>query len=306
MISIIVTAYEDPKTTKECIKRILTQKNFKEEFELIASSPDEPTKKVIIDYKKKYPKIIKYVKQEYGSGKNKNMNNIMKIVKGNILIWTDGNKLMKEDTINKLLTPFSDKKVGIVGGTPIPLNDRSDMFGYWAHLLTYSAMKLKELRYNQGNFVEHSAPIMAFRKELIKEIPLDVAEDAIISYMIYKQGYKSVYVPDAMLLVKFPTNLPDWIKQKTRSIKAHEAINKYIEKGDFRMKSFKNEALYGIITSFGYPKNLKEIYWTFLLYLARFYIWIKSFYELNLKKDVYNPDWSRSESTKALDYTKKK
>ena len=58
MISLIVTAYEDPESTKEAIKRLLNQEDFNEKFELIVACPDEPTKKVIMDYKKKYPKII--------------------------------------------------------------------------------------------------------------------------------------------------------------------------------------------------------------------------------------------------------
>lgn len=306
MISIIATAYEDPKTTKECLKRILHQKGLKEKFELIASSPDEPTKKVIMDYKKKYPKIVKYVRQEYGSGKNRHMNKILKIAKGEILIWTDGNKLMGEDSIRLLLEPFKDKKVGIVGGQPTSMNDRNTMMGYWSHLLTYSASRVKEMRMKKENFIEHSAPIMAFRRGLIEEIPLDVAEDAIISYTIFSKGYKNVYVPESKLLVKFPTNFPDWVKQKLRSIKAHEALNKYVGKNDVKMKSFKNEVFYGLVLSLGYPKNLQEFYWTILLYFARFYIWIRAFYEIKIKGEGYNPDWSRSESTKALDYKDKK
>ena len=79
-----------------------------------------------------------------------------------------------------------------------------------------------------------------------------------------------------------------------------------MNKDDVKMKSFKNEIFYGIIVSLRYPENLREFSWTVLLYLARLYLWIKAFYEIRMKKDTYNPDWSRSESTKTLDYENKK
>jgi len=301
MLSLIVTAYEDPNSTKECIKRLLNQKNLNEKYEIIAACPDEKTKKVIMDCKKKYPKIIKYVKQEYGSGKNRLMNKILKIVKGDILIWTDGNKFMEEEAINLLLKPFEDSGVGVVGGKPVAMNDRKTKLGYWAHLLTDSSDKAKQIRAKKGEFIEHSANILAFRRGLIEEIPLDVAEDAIISYKISSKGHKNVYVPEARVLVMYPRNFEDWVKQKVRSIKSHEAMNKYIDKKSVKMKSFKNEIFYGIYLSLIYPKNLKEFYWTLLLYPARLYIWLKSFYEIKIKNDSYKPDWSRSETTKVLD-----
>ena len=305
MISLIVTAYEDPKSTKECIRRLLNQKDFHEKFELIASCPDEPTKKIIINYKKKYPRIIKYIRQEYGSGKNRLINKILKVVKGDILIWTDGNKFMEEDAIKLILKPFEDSKVGIVGGRPTATNNRETILGYWAHLLTNASDKIREMRSNQGLLVEQCANILAFRKGLIKEIPLDVAEDAIISYIISEKGYKNIYVKEAKVLVMYPRNFKDWVKQKVRSIKSHEALNKYVNKKNIKMKSFTNEVFYGIYLSLSYPKNLKEFYWTLLLYPARLYIWLKAFYEIKINKNIYNPDWSRSESTKILDYNKK-
>lgn len=304
MISIIVTAYEDPNSTKECIKRLLHQKNFHEKFELIGTSPDEPTKKVIMDYKKKYPKIVKYVQQEYGSGKNRLMNKVLKVVKGDILVWTDGNKFMEEDSISLILEPFKDSRVGLAGGRPTPMNDRNTMLGYWAHLLTNAASRAKEITAKKGGVIEQTANIMAFRKGLIKEIPLDVSEDAYISHIIARKGYKNIYVKNAKVLVTYPRTFNDWIKQKVRSIKSHETLDKYIDKKKDKMKSFSNEVFYGIYLSLSYPKNIKEFFWTLMLYPARLYIWMRAFYEIKIKKDNYNPHWSRSESTKIFDYQK--
>ena len=303
MISLIVTAYEDPESTKESIKRLLNQENFKEKFELIAACPDEPTKKVIMDYKKKHPSIIRYIKQD-NPDKNKLMNKILKLSKGRILIWTDGNKFIERDAIKIILKEFEDLQVGCVGGRPFPQNNRNNLFGFWAHLLTNAAHKLRETRFRKGKFVEQCANLLAMKKSLLKEIPKDVAEDAIIPYLIIQKGYKNKYQPNARVYVMYPRNFPDWVKQKVRSAKSHEAMNKYVSYKKIKQKSLINEIFYGFLFVWSFPRSLKEFFWTFLLYPSRLYIWLKAFYEIKIKKSTYIAQWSRSESTKILDYKK--
>jgi cellulose synthase/poly-beta-1,6-N-acetylglucosamine synthase-like glycosyltransferase len=303
MISLIITAYEDPESTTESIKRLLNQEDFKEKFELIVACPDEPTKKVIMNYKKKYPSIIRYVKQD-NSDKNKLMNKILKLAKGRILIWTDGNKFVEKDVIKIILEEFKDPLVGCVGGRPCPQNSRNNLFGFWANLLTNAAHKLREIRFHKGKFVEQCANLLAMKNNLLKEIPHDVAEDAIIPYLIMKKGYKNVYQPNARVYAMYPSNFPDWVKQKVRSAKSHEAMNKYVSHKEIKQKSLLNEIFYGFLFVFSFPRNLKEFFWTLLLYPARLYIWLKAFYEIKVQKNTYVAQWSRSESTKILDYKK--
>lgn len=303
MISLIVTAYNDPKSTNECIKRLLNQEDFNEKFELIVACPDEPTKKVIMDYKKRYPSIIRYVKQD-DPDKNKLMNKILKLAKGEILIWTDGNKFVEKDAIKIILKEFEDPSVGCVGGKPCPQNNRDNIFGFWAHLLTNAAHKLREMRFHKGKFVEQCANLLAMKNNLLKEIPNDVAEDAIIPYLIIQKGYKNIYQPNAKVYVMYPRNFSDWVKQKVRSAKSHEAMNKYVTSKEIKQKSLINEIFYGFSFALSFPKTIKEFYWTFLLYPPRLYVWLKTFYEIKIKKTTYVAQWSRSESTKTLDYKK--
>ena len=231
------------------------------------------------------------------------MNKILKLSKGRILIWTDGNKFIEKDAIKTILKEFEDSKVGCVGGRPCPQNSRDNMFGFWAHLLTNAAHELRETRFHEGKFVEQCANLLAMKNNLLEEIPKNVAEDAIIPYLITQKGYKNIYQPNAKVYVMYPRNFSDWVKQKVRSAKSHEAMNKYMPK-EIKQKSFINEIFYGFLFVFSFPKNPKEFFWAFLLYPARLYIWIKTFYEIKIKKNTYVAQWSRSESTKTLDYKK--
>lgn len=251
--------------------------------------------------KKKNPQIFRFIPQPYGSGKNKMINLLLPKLKGNIFIFMDGNKFLEKDAIKKITEPFEDPRIGCAGGRPISMNNKETMFGFWASVLTNAAHKLREKRFHEGKFVEQTANLLAVRKGIINEIPNDVAEDSIIPYMIIQKGYKNVYVGDARVLVTYPRNFKDWIKQKVRGAKAHEGFNKYVSSKGIKQKSFLNEVIYGTIFIFSSFKTVREFYWTLLLYPARLYVWIKAFYEIKIKKNPYNPDWSRSESTKILD-----
>jgi hypothetical protein len=104
-----------------------------------------------------------------------------------------------------------------------------------------------------------------------------------------------------VVYIKYPDNWKDWVNQRVRTIKAHENIPK-IAPDMPRTKSFFNEIKFGLLFTLSYPKNLKELFWNFVLYFARVYIYIKAFNEIR-KNKVYNPGWRDVEinSTKPLD-----
>ena len=286
MISIIVTAYKNPESTKECIRRIFDQEDFKEKFELIVACPDEPTKKVIMDYKKKYPKIIRYFKQEEDGGKNELMNELMKIAKGRVLIWTDGNKFFEKDVIKLLLEPFNDESVGIVGGRIIPINDENTLFGLWAHLLTNGLHKMRQYRFNKRKCVEHTANILAMRNGIIKKIPLNVAEGTMISFLITNKGYKNVYQPDAKVYVKYPEKYAKWFYQRARSGRAHMGLLEYAKNSEIRYRNFYNQVIFQI------AKNVvKDLFRSVLFIFMLIYMQVRLYYSLRIRKRDYVSRW---------------
>ena len=123
-----------------------------------------------------------------------------------------------------------------------------------------------------------------------------MAEDSIIPYLLWKQGYKIKYVPEAKVYVKYPNNLKDFIKQKVRTTKSHERLKLYAP--DFpTVKSFTNELTKGPLEAIKYPKKIKEVIWTLCLFPVRLYIWYKAEKQRKSGK-TYQDNWERIESTK--------
>lgn len=290
MISVIITSFKEPQVVGRAIEAVVKNKT-KRKYELIVAAPDEPTAQVIKKYAKK-DKRIKYFKDK-GKGKVGALNELFAKVKSEILILTDGDVWISEHAIEDLVKALDDPKVGCVTGRPIAANDKNTMIGYWSHLLVDAgAHKIREKLNKENKFIECSGYLFAYKNK-IKKIPVDVAEDSIIPYLLWKQGYSIKYVPEAKVYVKYPNNLKDFVKQRVRTVKSHEKLKLYAP--DFpTVKSFINELTKGPIEAIKYPRNIKEVIWTLCLFPIRLYIWYKS----KTAAKSYQDNWERIESTK--------
>ena len=297
MISIIITAWEEPIELEECLNRVLNQ-DIKQEYEIWITCPDEPTKRVVMNYKKKYPNKINFLHQPKEKGKNEMLNILSKKAKGELLIFTDGDVFFEKSTIREILKEFDNPKIGCATGRIKSSNSKKNIFGYWSHLLTDAgANNIRKERAKKGQFIELSAYLMVIRNGIIGDIPLNVAEDAIIAAIFWKKGYKIGYAENALAFVKYPNSLRDWINQKVRTAKAHETLNNYIKVP--RMKSFSMEIAKGIYWALAYPKNFREFIWTLLLFPLRLYTWLQFFYRTRINKDHYGETWNKIHSNRS-------
>ena len=99
-LSIILTAYKEPQTISRAIEKILENKLLKD-FELIVVAPDKETLDVAKIFKKKNKKIKIF--QDAGKGKPFALTEVFKIAKGKILVLTDGDVYISENSIENLL-----------------------------------------------------------------------------------------------------------------------------------------------------------------------------------------------------------
>lgn len=291
MLSIILTAYKEPKTIGKAIESF-TDQGIKD-YELLALCPDRETADVIKRYAKK-DKRIKYIKDP-GKGKPTALNIAFKKAKGSILVLSDGDVFVSKGSVNLLLKHFKGKKIGAVTGRPVSISARGNMLGYWSHLLTDAAHKTRSER--KCKFIDCSGYLYAIRN-IIKDIPKgSLSDDAVISHLIWKHGYKIDYEPRAEVYVKYPTTFSDWIKQKKRSAGGYNQLNRYFGKVE-RMRSFSREIIFGWYKAITYPKNIKEFFWTLILFIARLYLWLLIFIDINIRKEPFEKTWQRVESTK--------
>ncbi len=292
MISAVITSFKEPKTIGRAIEAILANK-IPQPYEILVVAPDEETLSAAAVYTKKH-KNIKTVKDE-GKGKPAALNLILSKAKGEIIIFTDGDVHISNDSLKYLLEPFKEKEIGAVSGNPVSADSKDNRMGFWAYMLTDVAHQWRLASAQKHQHFFCTGYLFAIRKNLFPKLPEELlSEDGYISQAVYSKKQRIAYAPQAKVYIKYPTTFADWIKQKKRSAGGYNQIRKM---AGVEMRSFKTESL-GAFLFFHYPKSLKQFVWLLELFFARVYLWFVIYRDINLKKKSQKEIWQRVESTK--------
>ncbi len=312
-ISILLTAWKEEKTIGRSIETFID--GYKGDYEILLAIVDKGTKEAAIAKAKELDIedkvwISDLVKDEKPKGKPTELNYLMDHAKGDIWFFGDGDVWFKPGSIDKILKHFKDKNVFAVTGRPRSADSRKTMMGYFGNLLADAAhhkrtVDLTNIHSGKSlniikkrSFFPVSGYLFAMRKTNIRAPKGTLVEDAYFSYEIHNRGYKIAYEPEAEVYVKYPTNLGDYFKQKKRSTGGYVQLWEYgVVKPETKTRSFFRELEY-FWFPIKYASNLKELFWSFLLYPIRLWLWIMIFWERRVIKKDFVKTWVRIESTK--------
>lgn len=131
-----------------------------------------------------------------------------------VVVLANGDGRPEAGALESLVAPFDDPSVGMTGGRPCPLNDRSTRMGRVVHLLW-------ELHHRVASRTPKLGEIVAFRP-VFGEMPRDTAVDeASIEARIRDLGLRLVYVPEARVRMKGPETVADYLAQRRRIHAGH-------------------------------------------------------------------------------------
>ncbi len=217
-VSIVVMAYNEERKIGRFLESLLGQK-LKEvclsEILIVSSGSQDKTNRIIKEFSQKDPRIH-LLKEKKRFGKASAVNLFQKLAKEEILVLSSADLLLEKETIEKLVVPFKDRKVGIVGSHPIPINDPKAFFGFASHLLWKLHHEVSKKRPKMGELI-------AFRK-IFQQIPvLSSVDEANIESLVRGQGYLAVYQPDAIVYNKGPQNLQEFIARRRHIYCGHLA-----------------------------------------------------------------------------------
>lgn len=320
MITVILTSYKEPNTVGKAIESIADRSysGFEGEMQFIQISPDEATlsagKTTLDNLRKNNPKLSVEQITDPGRGKPIALNLGLKEAKGDIVIFTDGDVYFERGAVGKLVKKFEEHiNIGAVTGRPVSKDSRSKMMGYYGHLFADANHYRREIdlerAHQEGSklfvkkhkFFPMSGYIMAVKREFLPEaLPEDVlVDDAYISYVVFNQGVRLAYEPEAIAYIKYPTHLNDYFKQKKRSTGGYIQLWKYpgIVNEETKSRSPWHE-LEMVWFPFKYAKSVKEFVWSTFLIPIRGWLWLQVIFEQKILKKDFAETWVRIESTK--------
>ncbi len=293
-ISVGIAAYNEEANIGNILGRLTNQKLPEDitlkEIIVVASGCTDRTEEIVKEFAKEN-KTIRLLIQEKREGKASAVNLFIKNATGDILVLESADTLPLEDTIENLVKPFSNPKIGMTGGHPIPINDPEKFIGFVVHLIwdLHHNISLKNVKLGE---------VIAFRN-IIDEIPYDTATDEVyIGALVKEKGYDLTYVPDAIVYNKGPESISDLIKQRKRIYIGHLHLKSTQEYMPPTMGIKSIEILSMILPNIKFSP--KYIIWTFSAILIELFVRLSASFDFFIRKK--NPVvWDIANTTKNLE-----
>lgn len=211
-------AYNEEKNIAKLLDSILKQKLSEITIDrviVVSSGSTDGTNDIVINYAKKH-RNIKLLNQKNREGKASAINEFLKEARNDIVVISSGDIIFAEDTVENLIEPFKDGKVGLTSVNPIPVNRENNLIGFMVNM-----------HWKLHNLLARHGEAIAFRRNIISGLPSDiVADEAYIEAIVQKRNMKAVHANNAIVFNKGPENITDFIKQTRRHFFGHLQIKR--------------------------------------------------------------------------------
>jgi len=294
--SIGVIAYNEADNIIRLLQALIDQKLDKAEIAeiiVVSSACKDGTDALVCEFAQTHPQVSLICEKER-NGKSSAINIFLKEAQSDILIIESGDTIPAPDTIERLVSPFADPKMGATGGRPTPVNDERTLMGYSVHLLWRLHHRMAMIHPKLGEMI-------AFRK-VFNAIPKDSAVDeASIEAIIKSKRLRLKYIPDAIIYNKGPETFDDFVKQRRRIQNGHLWL---MHKHNYKVASQDSSIMLNIFMQ-EILSNPGQIFKLGTVILMEAYCRVLGSYDYHVKKK--NPfAWEISASTKNLNDTEKK
>ncbi len=289
-IDIGIMVYNEEKNISQLLETLLNQKlkivEIKNIFVILSGCTDR-SPIIVKNYGRKYPQIKPLV-QKKREGKASAVNLFLQNAQSDILVLESGDTIPEKNTIEELVKPFKNPKIGMTGAQIIPLNEPKNFWGFTDNLLWGLHHQVAIRQPKMGEMV-------AFRK-IFQRIPkTSAADEANIEPLVKGQGYQLFYSPKAKVYNRGPENLHDFIAQRRRIYAGHLVIKK--EQG-YTVATLSGLRIFFLLLR-NFKFNWRFIFWTPAVILLEVWGRILGFYDFHFRKKSHAV-WEMIGTTKKL------
>jgi cellulose synthase/poly-beta-1,6-N-acetylglucosamine synthase-like glycosyltransferase len=197
-ITLIIAAHNEEKVIEEKIEDVLSLDYPRDKLQVVVASDasTDRTNAIVRSYSEKG---IELYEQKEHKGKSPALNHIIeKMAKGDIIVFNDATTLLEKDSIQKIVSYFSDDKAGAVTGKLI-FKGSSDFTITENHGLYWRYEEfLKETESKVGYLPFVSGPFYAIRRNLYTPVLPHLPDDSVSPLGVYKKGFSVLYAKDAV------------------------------------------------------------------------------------------------------------
>jgi len=239
-VCLFVTAFNEKDYVQQKVENSYSLDYPKEKIQYVwvTDGSDDGTP----DLLKKYENLEIYHLDER-LGKMHAMNRGVKFVKAPIIIFSDTNTTLGNQSIREIVAKFSNKKTGCVAGEKRIVEKEADAAaGAGEGLYWKFESWIKNMDAELNSAVGAVGELFAIRTELFEDVEPDtLLDDFIISLRIAQKGFHIAYTPNAYAEETASLNVKEELKRKIRI--AAGGIQTI-----FRLKGLLNPFRYGLLS----------------------------------------------------------
>lgn len=217
LLTIIVPAYNEQTSIRRCIESLLNQ-DYKGSKEIIVVNDGSTDRTAAMAAQ--YPITLLDLKQNVG--KASALNEGIKIAKGDIILFTDGDSNMCVDAVSSMVRCFSaHPDADIVTGQVLINKPEKFSFINCCQMIEYH-IEQEIVRYLQSltdEIVVCPGPITAVKRHVCDKVPYTndtILEDADFSASLRENKFIIKLDPYAKIYTNAPETIKQWYKQRTR------------------------------------------------------------------------------------------
>lgn len=291
--SIGIMAYNEEANIARTVRALLEQcvsTASIEEIIVVASGCTDRTVPIVAEIARQDPRV-KVCVQEKREGKASAVNLFLKVASSPIVILIGADVIPESSAIEILCVPFKDPAVGMVGGRPVPVNDRATFMGHAVHLLWRLHDRVARQTPKLGE-------VIAFRN-VISGIPATSAVDEIsIQALISQLGYGLLYKPECVVYNKGPVTVRDFLKQRRRIYAGHLKVRSQqnYEASTMKISPIARQLIACRHFTMSTPR---QTLWTLGTVLLEGYARVQGYYDYSRKREHHI--WQMVDSTKDLE-----
>ena len=167
-LSVLIPVYNEEKTIKKCVERVLVAKILNMNLEVIISDNNstDNTKEILKSIKD--PRI-KLLFKENNEGKGANIKNALNHATGDVVLFQDADLEYSPENFKNLLRPFFENEAEVVFGTRLSRAKTTRITGFPNYIANKIITFLTNFLYNKI-FSDISTGYKVFKKNIIKNL----------------------------------------------------------------------------------------------------------------------------------------
>ncbi len=210
---VVVPTHNDGANIGPLLARLLAEPCI-DEVVVVASGCQDNTVATVSEVAAGSPDRVRLYVEAERTGKVSAINFGIGKLTAPVVIVVSGDVLPDHGALAKLVGAMADPGVALSGGRPVPVNDPNTPLGYAVHLLWRLHHRLALHQPKLGEMI-------AMRAEAVVTLPRTSVDEACFQALIEAAGWRSEYVPEAVVRNRGPATIKDFVRQRRQIHTGH-------------------------------------------------------------------------------------